>query len=250
MNKLVLGALLLLAVISCRHEASTVYKITGDQLPITDSIEGNKEIIDFIAPYKANIDRQMDSILAYSPASHTKSDSPYNTAIGNMMADAVLEMAGPIFEERTKRKIDAVILNHGGIRAPLPKGDITMRTAFEIMPFENSVVIVEITGKKINEMLQYLKRGKAHPIANIQLIINEEHDIVTATINGKPVDIHETYFIATNDYLQQGGDGMTFLANPVSLTDIDYKIRNLLIDYFSERDTISPARDDRFIMQE
>lgn len=249
MKKIFLCLLAISCLISCKEEPVKLSKITAQQIPISDSIEAKPEITQFIAPYKERIDRQMDSVLAYSPRSISKTDGAFNTAIGNMMADAVWELSNPIFKSRTNKTIDAVILNHGGIRSALGKGDVTMRDAYAIMPFDNSVVVVELTGKKVNELFTYLKWGKAHPIAGMQLVLDKNKEIKIATIGGKPVDTTKTYFIATNDYLQQGGDKMTFLSEPVSMLALDYKIRNLLIDYFSKHDTIAPVRDQRFIMQ-
>lgn len=249
MIRIFLYLLVLTSFLACKKNETHLAKITGKQILISDSLQADSSINAYIKPYKENIDKQMDSVLAYSPKSISKTDSKYNTAIGNMMADAVLELANPIFKSRTKRNIDAVILNHGGIRSVLREGPVTMRSAYEIMPFENSIVVVEISGKEVNNMFEYLKRGTAHPIAGMQLILNDAGEIKKATIQGKPIDEHKTYFIATNDYLQQGGDHMDFLKNPVSILPLDYKIRNLLIDYFAKNDTINPVRDDRFIKQ-
>ena len=238
-----------LSLTACRQEKTSLKEITATQININDGIESDAKITEYIKPYKDNIDKQMDSVISYSSYSISKSDGEFNTAIGNMMADAVYEMASPVFKKRTGQQLDAVLLNHGGIRSPLGKGPITMRTAFEIMPFENSIVVVELSGEKIKEMFDYLKRGKAHPISHMQLIIDKNHNIKKATIGGKPIVDTETYFIATNDYLQQGGDGMVFLGDPISLEVLDYKVRSVLIDYFNKHDTIAPVRDDRLIKQ-
>lgn len=232
---------------SCKDKALGVKKIEGQQVRISDSIPGNSTIDAFIKPYKENIDRQMDSIIAYSPKALSKTDSKYNTALGNMMADAVMEYAGPIFKKRTKFNVDAVLLNYGGIRATLPQGDITMREAYKIMPFENRVMVLELRGKKVNQMFDYLKSGTAHPLAGLRLTIDSNSKIKEAFINDKEVEETKTYFIATNDYLQNGGDHMDFFKNPVSAFDLDYKVRNILIDYFSDKDTIAPVQDDRFL---
>ncbi|WP_241077721.1 5'-nucleotidase C-terminal domain-containing protein [Flavimarina sp. Hel_I_48] len=222
-------------------------KIEGEQININDSLSADAKINAFIKPYKEHIDKQMDSVLAYSPRALSKKDTKYNTAIGNMMADAVMAYADPIFKGRTTFDIDAVLLNFGGIRSTLPQGNITMREAYNIMPFENRVIVLELSGKKVNELFDYLKQGTAHPINGLQLIINDDGAIEESRIHGKPVDTNETYFIATNDYLQNGGDHMDFFKNPVSMLDLDYKVRNILIDYFADTDTIAPIADDRFI---
>ncbi|MCC4212370.1 5'-nucleotidase C-terminal domain-containing protein [Leeuwenhoekiella parthenopeia] len=239
----------LFALIACKQSQVTLKAIEGTQLAITDSLAQDQEVLDYIAPYQKHISEEMSAVLAYAPQSHSKTEGPYNTAIGNMMADAVYELSNPIFKKRTGNAIDGVLLNHGGIRSTLNAGEVTMRTAYDIMPFENSIIVVELTADKVRDMFTYLKSGKAHPIANMQLVLTEDDSIVKATVNGKPVEDGQTYFIATNDYLRQGGDGMVFFADPVSETVLDYKVRSVLIDYFKEKDTIAPVRDNRFIKE-
>lgn len=247
MNRLILFGLMLGMLYSCKEKPLSLSGIEGRQLAVSDSIQPDAAIQEYIKPFKENIDRQMDSVLAYAPKTLSKGDSEYNTAIGNMMADAVMEFTNPVFKQRTGKEIDAVLLNHGGIRSILREGPVTMRAAFEIMPFENSVVVVEISSEKAKEMFDYLKLGKAHPISGMQITLNKNGSLQSATLGNENVTPGNTYFIATNDYLQQGGDGMDFLADPVSLEVLDYKIRNVLIDYFKRYDTIAPVQDKRFI---
>lgn len=234
---------------SCRNSRNLeLSEINGKQLNISDSIPADSSITNFITPYKEHIDREMNAVLAYTPYNLQKTDGELNTAIGNMMADAVMELASPVFEERTGKSIDAVLLNHGGIRSSVNKGEITTRTAFQVMPFENEVVVAEMKGTHINEMITYLlDAGTAHPVAGLELEIDSENKIRKVLIQGEPIVKEKSYYVATNDYLYNGGDNMVFFSRAVSVTSLDYKIRNLLIDYFREKDTIAPVRDQRFI---
>ncbi len=234
---------------SCKEDTYNTSRVDAELVPIDRSIKEDSSITAFIAPYKASVDKEMDSVLAYAPTSISKNDTRYNTALGNMMADAVFEMANPVFKARAGYPFNAVILNHGGIRAPLNKGNVTTGSAYELMPFENEVVVVELSGFQMKELFQYLAKGKAHPISNLQVILNEDGSLKKGTIQGHEIIDNETYFVATSDYLQKGGDNMTFLSKPVSLLTLDYKIRNVLIDYFKKYDTIAPMRDDRFIKE-
>lgn len=231
---------------SCKKESEfTLQKVQSTTFSVDKNSSQDTSLINFIAPYKSRIDTEMDSTLAFTPRSISKKDSKYNTAIGNMMADAVFELANPIFKSRTGYTFNAVLLNHGGIRSGMSKGNITTRTAYEIMPFENEVVVVELSGKQMKEMYRYLSTGIAHPISNLEIILNKDGSLKDARIQGHQVIDNETYFIATSDYLQGGGDNMTFLTKPVSLLTLDYKVRNVLIDYFKKYDTIAPVRDNR-----
>lgn len=246
---LLIFVLIFTTFISCEQEKYNTSRVDADNSLIDRNIKEDTTITSFIAPYKASVDKEMDSILAYAPTSISKKDSKYNTALGNMMADAVFELANPVFKARTGYTFNAVLLNYGGIRAPLYKGNVSTGTAYELMPFENEVVVVELSGFQMKELFQYLANGTAHPISNLQVILNEDGSLKKGLIQGHEVIDNETYFIATSDYLQKGGDNMTFLSKPVSLLTLDYKIRNTLIDYFKKYDTIAPVRDNRFIKE-
>jgi len=141
-----------------------------------------------------------------------------------------------------------VLLNYGGIRSILPKGNVTKRIAYNIMPFENSVVIIALKGSQIDSMINYLcVSKKAHPISKLKLSIDENYKLIDAKINEKNIEHNKIYYVATNDYLYNGGDNMTFFKPNNGVHVLNYKIRNALIDNFSKVDTINPIIDDRFI---
>ncbi len=242
-------SLLIILFLSLAYSCKEIpNRIEGKRIEINDSILANKEIEDFISPYRDNVNKNLDSVISYAPETYSKTDGEFNTAIGNLMADAVFSESNPIFNKRTGKNIDFVLLNHGGIRAIISQGNITSRTAYEVMPFDNSVVVVALKGKQINELFNYLSKAKrAHPVSKqVELLLDEEFNIKKALVNGKPIVENETYYIATNDYLYNGGDRMTFFHPNDSLYSIDYKIRNVLIDYFKKVDTINPKIDNRF----
>ncbi|WP_142786485.1 5'-nucleotidase C-terminal domain-containing protein [Changchengzhania lutea] len=233
---------------ACKQEPYHLTKIKGKTIEITDSLPADLEIENFISPYKKHIQRDLDSVLAFAPQTYSKSDGDLNTAIGNFMADAIYEQANPVFKSRTGKDIDMVLLNHGGIRSILSKGNITTRTAYKIMPFENTIVVVALKGKQIDSLIGYLRhQKKPHPISKMKLTLNANYEVINATIKGKQINSESTYFIATSDYLYNNGDNMGFFKPNDSLYVLDYKVRNALIDYFKMTDTINPVIDDRFI---
>lgn len=144
---------------SCKEKEIGVSEIKAEQLPINDSIEENPEIKAFIKPYAEHVAQEMDSVLAYTPQTLSKTDTQYNTAIGNMMADAVFEMANPVFKHRTQHNLDGVLLNFGGIRSIISQGEITTKTAYDIMPFENEVVVTKLSAKAMQELFSYLAKN-------------------------------------------------------------------------------------------
>jgi len=238
----------LLSFNCCKQGSYHLTKIEGKQLLISNELSNDSLVENFIKPYREHINSAMDSILSYAPETYSKKDGLYNTAIGNLMADIVYEQSNPIFEKRTAKKIDAVLLNYGGIRSIISKGEITVRTAYQIMPFENSIVIVALKGKQVLEIINFLSKSKkAHPINGIQLVLDKNGQTQTALIHKKPIDELTTYYIATNDYLYNGGDKMSFFIPNDSVYNLDYKIRNAMIDFFRKTDTIKPKIDNRFI---
>jgi len=234
-------------ILSCENSKQLV-SIDAENSIISDNLPSNKDIEAIIDPYKVNLDKSMNKVLSYSVDTYSKNDGDYNTAIGNLMADAVFELSKPVFKSRTGENLDMVLLNHGGIRSILPKGTITTRSAFSLMPFENSVIVVALKGSIVMEMTTYLKDfGKPHPISGIELVLNSDNTYQKILIGGNAIDMEKTYYIATNDYLYKGGDRMYFLKKSDTLYDLNYKIRNVLIDYFTKYDTLSPKKDQRFV---
>jgi 2',3'-cyclic-nucleotide 2'-phosphodiesterase (5'-nucleotidase family) len=108
--------------------------------------------------------------------------------------------------------------------------------------------VVALKGSVFMEMTAYLKAFKrAHPISGLELVLNADNSYQKIRVNGKAIDPTKTYYVATNDYLYNGGDRMYFLKKSDTLYDLNYKIRNVLIDYFTKYDTLNPKKDQRFI---
>ncbi len=247
MNKIVQIFMIISLILSCNNSKILV-NTEGENISINSGIETIKEVEDIINPYKLNLDKTMNQVLSFSVDNYSKNDGDYNTAIGNLMADAIFELTNPVFKRRTGKNIDMVLLNHGGIRSILPKGNVTTKTAYKLMPFENSVVVVALKGSVVLEMINYLKvSDKAHPISGLELVINADNSYQKIQIGNTDVDSEKIYFVATNDYLYKGGDQMEFFKKSDTLYELNYKIRNVLLDYFSINDTLNPKIDQRFI---
>lgn len=229
---------------SKRFETQTIS--VSEQLPVADSIDT------YVKPYREHINKEMSEVLAYNPTDLIKESNKLNTAIGNFMADASYEIISERFTKNQGKEIDFLLLNWGGIRSDLPKGNITTRSAYSLMPFENQMVILEMTGNKVNELVQYLaKTRKSHPLSKqVQLQINTEGQMVSFFIKGKAFDPRKNYIVATSDYLLNGGDGMFFFQDAVNVYETNYAIRNVLIDYFKKIDTLHTKEDNRFMFSE
>ena len=247
--KLFVIFLTLLFVVSCSKQNYNVTKITGKRIPITEKGNQVPEIESFIKPYREHINKDLDSVLAYCPVTLDKSGK-WQSTIGNLMADVSLMRGNLVFEARENKKIDICLLNSGGIRSILPKGNITARNAFEIMPFENSMVVIALKGTQIIEMVDFLIADKkAHPLAGITFTIDKNNQSKNILVQGKSLQKDTVYYVGTNDYLSDGGDNMNFFKQAVQKYDLDYKLRNILIDYFKQVDTIPVINDVRITVE-
>jgi 2',3'-cyclic-nucleotide 2'-phosphodiesterase (5'-nucleotidase family) len=237
---------------SCGPKRIYNSRIEGKKLPVTGEIASKPELENFIAPYREHINKDLDEILAYSPETLDKSKpiKKWQTTIGNLLADVTHEKADRLFKQRHSKNVDICLLNHGGIRAIIPQGNVTTRTAFQVMPFENSLIIIALKGEQIREMADYIIREKKpHPLSGMKIVIDANNVIKNITVNNKPVENDRIYYVATSDYLSNGGDNMEFFKKATGSFDMDYKLRNLFIDYFKEADTIPVIKTERIITE-
>ena len=247
MRYLFVNLLLLLIFVGCSKNTNP--KLVIDNVEINQDILSDSSIVKFYLPFKKNLEESlMNKPISYSFDTYKKNDGELNSTLSNMFADATFEMSNERFKEISGNNIDIVLLNNGGIRSIISKGNISEKTAFELMPFENSIVVLELSGKSINKMIDYLRVVKLqHPLKGLEIELNNDYSLNNANINGKKININKNYYVATTDYLLDGGDKMYFLGETTKTTDINYKMRDVLIDYFKKNDTIKLATDNRFI---
>ena len=237
-----------ISLFSCRDRALELSEIQGKQIPVANSYTAVDSVEQFITPYRTHVNKELDAPLSYAPYDITSRDGRYNSSAGNLMADIVYERATPIFKSRTEKEIDFVVLNHGGIRSIISEGNVTARTAYEVMPFENTIVVLEMKGRAVRDLIGHLIRSnRPHPISGLQVVLDQKGALASVNIQGKPYDEGRVYYVATSSYLATGGDDMGFFRQGQNGIDLQYKVRNAMIDYFKENDTLKPRVDDRFV---
>ncbi|RDY62027.1 5'-nucleotidase C-terminal domain-containing protein [Flagellimonas nanhaiensis] len=235
-------------MLSCKQEKGELSKIQGQQIQIDSVLKSVDSIESYVAPYRNRINQVLDSTLAYAPKSLLLDDGIRNMSMGNLMADIVLWETTPLFNKRTGKELDFVVLNRGGIRSIISAGNVNARTAYEVMPFENYISVVELSGTAVRELINFVcSASRVHPIAGMQIVLDKKGGLESVNIQGKPFDENRTYFVATSDYLVQGGPSIGFFNEIISTTDTGYLLRNAIIDHFRKVDTLTAKVDDRFI---
>jgi 2',3'-cyclic-nucleotide 2'-phosphodiesterase (5'-nucleotidase family) len=219
-------------LLSCGEKKYFVTKIEGKKISIENSVTESTEIENFVKPYRESIDKDLSQVLSFAPETLDKTGT-WQTPIGNFLSDITLEKTQPVFEKRENKSIDICLLNHGGIRSIIPSGNVTARTAYEIMPFENTTIVVGLKAEQIEEIVSYIiSEKKPHPLSGMSFIIDKNNNPTSILVNNKPLEKNKIYYVVTSDYLVNGGDNMTFFQKGVEKYTLDYKLRNVLIDYF------------------
>ena len=234
-------------IVACETESNQ--QKYGYNIEVNQQVLSDSSIVKYYQPFKKNLEESlMNTPISYSPETYKKNDGELNSTLSNMFADATYEMSNPVFNKMSGKNIDIVLLNNGGIRSIISEGNISEKTAFELMPFENSIVVLELSGLSIIKMIDYLRKVKLqHPISGLQITLNNDYSVNEVKINGVSIENEKKYYVATTDYLLEGGDKMYFLAETTKTTDINYKMRDILIDYFKKYDTLKLKSDNRFI---
>ena len=240
MNKI--GSVLILILLTA---CSDRYNYNNVEHDIIDINEREDSLINsIIKPYRDSITYNLDKVIGYSDNIYSISDygvKNFNSTLGNLIANIIFVQADSIFFDNYNKNIDFVLQNHGGIRSSLLKGDIKLTDAYKILPFENEIVVLEISKEVFNEMIHFLKNEDLpHPFQGFKIV----DDKVILNENTKKND---NYLIATNDYLLSGGDNMFFLKENSKTYRLGYSLRDAFVDYIIKNKNLSSKIDDRFI---
>ena len=194
-------------------------------------IQEDSGFISFIKPYKEKMDSQMNDVLVYSEQAMMKGLP--EGLLNNFVSDLVLLKSNEYYTPADGQKIDFCLLNNGGLRAALPKGAITRKNVFELLPFENKIVVMTLTAEKIKQMFIYIAKSGGMPISGFSMGIKDTIP-VNISIKGKALDTTRKYKVVTSDYLAAGGDKMRFFSNPVNKEELSIKMRDAIITYMTE----------------
>ena len=204
-------------------------------------------ITNVINVYKDSIDLKLDNVIGFSKGLYTKDDYSeivFNSSLGNLIADIIFKQADSVFYKSFGNNIDFVLQNHGGIRSSLLEGEIKLTDAYKILPFENEIVVLEISKEVFDEMVLFLSNEKfPHPISGFS-IMNDK------ALIDKEKSLNDKFFLATNDYLLSGGDNMFFLERNSRVFNLGYSLRDAFIDYTINEEDLESKVDNRFIRNE
>lgn len=245
-NKLFGFGIIGLLLVSCKTPLSIANIHTEKNIYINDQLSEDNAIDAIIQPYKHDLEGKMNTKISHTNVELTKSGD--NSNLGNLLADYTFEGADEWAKKNNIPPIDAAVINIGGIRTIIAKGDILTKQIYEVMPFENEIVIIKMNGKDLEGLFDYyLKTQKNNPVSHL-LIETENGTLSQKLINGKTMDYNKTYYIATSDYLALGGDNMFFFSKG-EMISTGIKMRDLFLEKFKHNPEISSPDDVRLIFK-
>lgn len=162
-------------------------------------------ILELIEPYRADLEAAMDIEVAILEADLVK-EQP-ESSLGNHIARITYVTA----ERELDREIDFAIMNYGGLRVPyVNSGALKVSDAYQIMPFDNFIVVLEINGSVVRSILDQIAGYGGWPVFNMAFHI-ENNRARNIRIKGEPLEDDRIYSMAISDYLADGGDKMEIL---------------------------------------
>ena len=222
----------MLLLTSCKHH----YEVASMQRSriLVDSrydAQPDQKAADFLKPYN----HQLDSVMGLRERKSTRKKTtqrPEGT-LSNLLTD-ILVWAGKDYGE----KPDFGIYNMGGVRADLPKGKVTYGDVLDVAPFENKISFITLKGDVLLELFgQIAKTGGEGMSRAVRLVITKDGQLVSATINGEPIDPQKEYRVTTIDYLLGGTDKMEAFKKGTNINapkDASNNTRFIIINYFRE----------------
>lgn len=215
---------LFLLFLGCRVPQS-ISGITFKDYVVAKGGRVDSSYINMLKPYTDSVGSTMDQVLAKLPKELLK-ETP-NSTLGNFLADAYLEMARVKFDKRA----EVAFMNHGGVRINrIGAGDVTRRIVYEVMPFDNVLVLVEVKGDVLKAYLDKLaSEGGGGGVAGLTMAI-EDKKAVNVMIGGKPLELGKTYIMVNSDYAVDGGGGFTALKK-LKQQRTQFFMRDAIIEY-------------------
>jgi 5'-nucleotidase len=237
--------------------------------PVAEAVTPDPAIVSMLAPYRQALAEAFDEVIGEATDLFPRGNNIERlgeVAIGNLVADSMREAYGT----------DVAFTNGGGIRSPIPSSylpqdtslrrttpgyalgppyDVVIGDVFSVLPFGNIVITREVTGAQLHQVLEHGvavmpgASGRFPQISGFKFTYDVARPagsrVVEVTLDDGTAVLPDStvYTLATNDFVNAGGDGYTMLADGLGTTrDV---MANVLLDYIREQGTISPVIEGR-----
>jgi 2',3'-cyclic-nucleotide 2'-phosphodiesterase (5'-nucleotidase family) len=222
-------------------------------LPVDDSVPADKDVEKMLAPYSEKV-RELSKVIGRLEGNLSKTGVG-GGSLGYFVTNGIRAQA----EAKLGKPVTLAVMNVGGLRKnEISAGELKASDIFELLPFENALVALELTGTQLAQLLQVVPRD-AQAGARIEFKWNDRNraEFISGKLidaNGKEQEVNpqKIYTIVTIDYLLQvGGGPYAILKEAKSATPLNMTLRDAILNYVkSETAAGRPIRsvvDDRFV---
>jgi len=205
------------------------YLDTSSEYIKSEKVSDDEEVTAMIAPYKERLDAEMNTVIGNTAKEFSKAKP--ESLMGNFVADLIHKKC----EDYYGKAIDFTVVNYGGLRIPvLPAGNITRGKVFELMPFDNMLVVLEIKGATVRQIFGTMAANGGWPISKQVSYVIENASPTDILINGEALDDEKIYKVALSDYLANGGDKLFFLKDK-KRHNLGVLFREAILEYVVEQ---------------
>lgn len=189
-----------------------------------DAVDPDPRVVDLVARYRAEVDRVMKEVIGEAAVAIDRRHG--ESLIGNLFTDAI----------RQQIEADVVLQNPGGLRGSFAAGPITLEDVYRIVPFDNTIVLVELSGHELVELLdQAVGTTDYLHISGLSYAVDASHAAGSRITFAPPFDLDAVYRVAVNEFMAQGGDGLTLLAGRPEARDTGIPLRGAFTDWIRQQ---------------
>ncbi len=200
-----------------------------------EGFEPDPSIARLLEPYQKTLDQTLQTVLGQAAGDLLRSTAG-ESHLGNLVADAV----------RAKTGTEISLITAADPQMGIPKGPITSRTLFEVLPSEKTLVTMRLSGAQIKRILGRTMLSVSGVRVKLDPAKPEGKRLVSVRLeNGTPLRDKDFYTVTTNDYLLMGGDGFTEFAGGVDVEDTGILLRDAVAEHIARLGTVSPHLDGR-----
>lgn len=200
----------------------------GNSITISETNHYDSSSYRVLSPYIQLLKDSMNTVIGHTETALMNTRRTGN--LGRVIADYTLAEANAYCQQSGQAPCQMAVLNNGGLRNSIGQGPITLGQVFEVSPFENKLVIVQLSGSQTAALLEYIAAQGGTPVAGLEMAFQESTPyLVRASIQGQAFDSRRSYRIATNDYMALGGDKFTMFLQHESFEETPLMIRDVLL---------------------
>ncbi len=217
-------------------------------LPVaTGAVPPLPEIAKIVDARRAEADKYGKRLIGTATGPFAQ-DRDMNAPLGNLVADALLD-----YGVQQGWHSEIAFFNGAGVRAGLAAGDITFAKLVDVLPLQDVVMSVDLTGEQLKEVLEGMAGSAGRLFMSGGTMAYRFSNapgsrVLRAAVAGQPLDRDRLYHVVTIDYLYGGGDGHTGFAKGTNVIYGDEDV-DVVAPYIQAHSPISPKSPGRITQE-